>query len=329
MYKTRRFCIPLGLSCNLQCQYCYRDLEKLNKIPDFTEGMIRCLNNLDPSWCEAVIASGGEPLLYWDKVLELFSYVPKNVHKVIMTNGTLMTQEIVNYINDNDIELHLSHDGTQTKFLRGVDIFDDERLLSLFRQINIIRLYSVVTSYNNDIWENFFDSVSRLKRTDIIYEPAAMGDNNIPQQQHLINNFDYELYARTFFEFKHSHYYIPNPWRMGRTLTADPIMNNKAYGGFNILPDGTICGMTRICDNYGNIQTSTYEEAYKEAMRQGIRNKCKNCKLNYMCFENTLFESDHTCKIKKALLSYQRRQDIETDIDIITANAEKKYGYKK
>ena len=95
MLKLERVCVPLSLDCNLHCRYCYRDKEKLDKI-----------RNLSPEWCEAVVASGGEPLMHFDKVKELFSYVPKNIHKKIMSNCTLLTQEIVDYINENEIVLY-------------------------------------------------------------------------------------------------------------------------------------------------------------------------------------------------------------------------------
>ena len=105
MIKLNRVCVPLTLDCNLHCKYCYRDRERLD-IPDFSDDMKAYLCQLSPDWCEAVIASGGEPLLHWDKVKELFSYVPHNVHKKIMSNCLLLTEDIVSYINDNEIELH-------------------------------------------------------------------------------------------------------------------------------------------------------------------------------------------------------------------------------
>ena len=124
MFKIKRICVPLSFHCNLHCKYCYlgnRDFKSLN----FTVDMIDYLHNLSPEWCQCVCATGGEPLLYFDKVKELFSYVPRNVHKKIISNCTLLTQEMVNYINDNAIELSFSHDGFFTKFLRGIDIRKD------------------------------------------------------------------------------------------------------------------------------------------------------------------------------------------------------------
>lgn len=331
MLKIRRVCVPLGLNCNLHCKYCYRDLEKLDKIPDFSPDMIQYLNNLDPSWCEAVVASGGEPLLYWDKIKELFSYTPKDIHKVIMTNGTLLTQEMVNYINQNDIEVHLSHDGKMTKFLRGVDIFDDEHLLSLCRQIKTIRTFAVVTSYNNDIWENFFNTISRLRRKDIFYDTTIVGSNNIESQQDLLKNFNYDLYFKTLTEYQCSYYYIKNPYKNGRMLTDNPMTNHKIQGGFNVLPNGIICGMTRICSNYGSIHLNSYDKLYENIMRTEDISKCKYCELNNFCSAKTNYISDYTCIFMKKLAKFYSNKDlinsIKNNINSMLPDIERKYGY--
>ena len=72
LLKVTRVCVPLSLDCNLHCKYCYRDKEKLDSIPAFTEDMISYLGSLKPDKCECVCASGGEPLMHWDKVKEFY-----------------------------------------------------------------------------------------------------------------------------------------------------------------------------------------------------------------------------------------------------------------
>ena len=113
------------MDCNLHCKYCFRDNKRIDKVPEFTPDMIECLKNLSPEKCKIATATGGEPFLRFDKVKEYFSYVHKDIPKKIISNCTLLTQEIVDYINENNIELQVSHDGSITKFLRGVDIFED------------------------------------------------------------------------------------------------------------------------------------------------------------------------------------------------------------
>ena len=85
MLKLNRVVVPLSLDCNLHCKYCYRKAG-LRDIPEFNNLMRNYLKGLQPSWCNSVTASGGEPLLHFDKVKELFSYVSPLVHKKIMTN---------------------------------------------------------------------------------------------------------------------------------------------------------------------------------------------------------------------------------------------------
>ena len=152
MLELGRVCVPIGLACDLDCKYCYRHMAK-RRIPRLNDLMRRYLKQLDPSKTIAVVASGGEPLLYLNRVKELFSYVPDGIHLKIMSNGTHLTQEIVDWINDKDIELHFSHDGTATEYLRGVDVLKDEKLCSLIKQVNTLRVNSTICAGNEDIVE--------------------------------------------------------------------------------------------------------------------------------------------------------------------------------
>ena len=301
MLKLRRVCVPLSMDCNLHCRYCYRAKERPAFIPAFSEDMKTYLRQLSPDWCEAVIASGGEPLMHWDKVQELFSYVPQNVHKKIMSNCSLLTQEMVDYININNIELNISHDGKQTSFLRGVDVLSSSKLLGLLQQVKYIRCFCVVTKYNYDVWENFFDTVSRLGRTDIFYAAFPMGD--IPVQYDLIADFPYEKWFETWAQFNVSKYAYHLPWYDGKTLK-----NHKSSSlrpaGFNILPDGTVCGMVRICSTYGSIHSKDYAACYDIFKRSGGFAYCEKVKCPYIdtCDFSPQFASEHICRCRRMVM---------------------------
>ena len=329
MLKMRRICVPLGLGCNLQCKYCYRDYEKI-KIPEFTPDMINYLNNLSPEWCEAVIASGGEPLMYWDKVKELFSYVPRSVHKRIMTNATLLNQEMVDYINEYEIELHLSHDGPKTEFLRGVDVLKDPKILSLLRQIKIIRIWAVCTSYNCNVWENFFDTINKLGRYDenVFYDTFSI--NDIPSQHDCVDNFDYNTWARSMMEFKFSKYNRPNPYTNGRRLKDDPF-DGGIFMGFNVLPNGIVCGMTHVGSVYGTIHTETYDELRQNMIKMGQIDECLTCSKNKICTYIRQTISPHVCKCRKMIMNMWNSEDIGEIKESLTIKLpilEEKYGFK-
>ena len=305
MLKLDRVCVPLSLDCNLHCKYCYRDREKLDKIPEFTEDMKEYLRNLSPEWCEAVVASGGEPLMHFDKVKELFSYVPKNVHKKIMSNCTLLTQEIVNYINENEIELSISHDGPKTEFLRGVDILRNKKIRDLVRQVKTIRCYAVITKYNTNVWENYFDSINLLGRADIAYATTPLFDVT-PEQHYLVEGFNYDEWAETWLQFRTSPFRQQLVWYDGATFPgfSDVSTKPRRNVGVNVLPDGTICGMIHICSKYGTIHSKSFKECEEKAFQLGLGNYCNktNCKYIDRCDASLQHVSEHFCKCRMIML---------------------------
>ena len=310
MFRINRVCVPLTFDCNLHCRYCYRDRERLETVPDFTSEMVKFLKGLRPITTEAVVASGGEPLFHWDKVKELFSYVPKDVHKKIMSNCTLLTQEMVDYINDNDIELLASHDGPKTRFLRGVDILEDEKTASLVRQVKTLTVSCVVTKYNTDVWENYFDVVKKLKRVDFQYFANAMNDV-VPEQHYLVEGFDYGQWFTTYRQFCVSPFSRMYPWYEGMTLRRkrngrkdDDSRTRSRYTGFNILPDGTVCGMIHVNDNYGSVDVNKYQECDEKGMASGLADYCvkSGCKYTDRCHYCLQHTSDHTCTCRRMMM---------------------------
>ena len=299
MFRVRRVAVPLTLDCNLHCKYCYRDKEKINKIPDFTLGMINYLGQLSPAWCEA-----------FDKVKELFSYIPKTIHKKILSNCTLLTQEIVDYINENEIELLVSHDGPKTKFLRGVDVLADEKTVSLIRQVKIITVSSVITKYNVNVWENYFDIVKKLKRIDFQYFANPVNDV-VPEQHYLVEGFDYETWFMTYKQFCVSPFSQMYPWYEGKSLaskrrrqSSEDTRNIRRYTGFNILPDGTVTGMIHVGSIYGSVVTDKYQDCDKVGLESGLMDYCikSGCKYADRCHYSLQHTSEHTCTCRRLMM---------------------------
>lgn len=299
--KLNRVCVVFGMDCNLHCRYCYRDIRRLDNIPEMTEEFKDYLRQLDPSWCTAVCASGGEPLLYLDKVKEAFSCVPKNVHKKIMSNGLMLTQETVDYMNENNIELHFSHDGERTEYLRGIDVLKNDRICDLVRQIKILRVVAVITALNCDIMKCFEYTNGLLRRDDMIYSPSAVFDTGCNED--LIEGFDYETYARTYMEYCMSHF-RKTPYYKGE----------KRPNGFNFLPDGTIVGMSTM-ERYGTFHDSKETLiAAKNAHKESDFCKHSNCKIRSECKAMTQIASPHVCRIHKIHYDIMRYfQEVKND----------------
>lgn len=115
-------------ACNLNCQYCfYKDRQDEYQ---YTQGMlqpevlIETIHGLleeYPEGIETIVFFGGEPLLNFEaikkvvpQIIEL--YKEKNVAPAdfgIITNGTIMNQEIIDFLNEYKVILTVSIDGTK------------------------------------------------------------------------------------------------------------------------------------------------------------------------------------------------------------------------
>lgn len=122
--------IQLGLSCNYACSYCsqafqitYATVSKLADVEHF-------LSELD-GWIadapEKIELWGGEPFLYWAKIKRLIPALAKRFPATrfsIITNGSLLDREKLDFIVAHDIAITISHDGPG-QHLRGPDPLDD------------------------------------------------------------------------------------------------------------------------------------------------------------------------------------------------------------
>lgn len=288
-YYPGRLCIPFGVQCNLHCKYCYRDICR-KKIPtNVTSDFLDYISSV-PKGTYAIIASGGEPLCNWEEVVKVFDYTPSHMHKKIMTNGSLLNKEIVDYINDNDIEVHLSYDGNMSKYLRGYDVLDDK--LVLVRQIHNLRVLSVITNRNTDVLQVYREIKGKLQRP-FYFSHSVIVDS--PTNQSLIGGFDYDTYERSLCELLVSEDKLPTTW-----------YHNKKPSrlGFNYLLDGSVVGIHTL-NRYGSVwddEENLLNNFYK------IENiyKClnKTCYIRDVCGQDFANASNHMCRIEKI------RQDV-------------------
>ena len=120
----KAMCLHVAHDCNIRCEYCFGDtgafqgdrcllsLETGKKAIDFLIRESGARHNLEIDFF------GGEPLLNFEIVKQLVEYgrsVEKEHHKnirfTITTNGVLLDDEKIDYINENMVNVILSIDG--------------------------------------------------------------------------------------------------------------------------------------------------------------------------------------------------------------------------
>ena len=139
--------IQLGLSCNYSCTYCsQRFVERADETTknDIDEFMQKLENlEFDESQGLRIEFWGGEPFVYWQTLKPLaarlkqkFNSWEKKPRYSVITNGSVLDDEKIDWIVDNLDAVAVSHDGPG-QYVRGPDPFDDPKMAK-----NLKELYS-------------------------------------------------------------------------------------------------------------------------------------------------------------------------------------------
>lgn len=137
--KLANFTFIVTDDCNYQCSYCPQEKEEkfitvdlIKKAVDFFYPLLE-----NPS---TIVFYGGEPLICFDKIKEAVLYIKKKnssslkkkerkqIDFSITTNGSLLTEEIFEFLNRHRFSVLLSFDGLAHNMSRKKDGF--ETLLS-------------------------------------------------------------------------------------------------------------------------------------------------------------------------------------------------------
>lgn len=151
--------IQLGLSCNYECEYCsQRFVERADETTkEDVDHFMSKLENLSFSEKDGLKIElwGGEPLVYWKTIVPLVKALKekfkdwKNPPKYSMiTNGSLLTEEINQWLLYNLDSMAISHDGPG-QHVRGPDPFQEPETKRL--ALDLYRKFKGNMSFNSMI----------------------------------------------------------------------------------------------------------------------------------------------------------------------------------
>lgn len=157
--------IQLGLSCNYECDYCnqrfvpHADSTNPDDVTPFVSNMGTWFDGGDDGlgtdryfefW-------GGEPFVYWKTLKPLAEQIRQkypNSEFSIITNGSLLNKEKVDWLDELRFTVGISHDGPG-QFVRGPDPLEDkdsrEGILYAYKRLapkERVSFNSMVTSKN-------------------------------------------------------------------------------------------------------------------------------------------------------------------------------------
>lgn len=129
-----RLLIQMGVSCNYSCSYCSQAslTSGVSGNPSDVPALLAMLRRVrlgqqDTGKGVRVELWGGEPLVYWKTLKPLVEAMRArypDIQFTMITNGSLLTLEKVDWIEKMHFGIAISHDGPGQHF-RGPDPFDD------------------------------------------------------------------------------------------------------------------------------------------------------------------------------------------------------------
>lgn len=291
-------------ACNLNCPYCYdkENREKFGKERmsfETVEQIARVFEGRVGQW----IWHGGEPLTmgvdWLDKAGEKIWSIDRNISLDMQTNGTLITQDVIDMLKKYGIQAGLSFDGIKNEFTRK----DTARFMEILRLLEINKEHygciMVITPQNiGDIIGEYEYS----KRLDINLQMNPIFKVNGNQET---TNIENELMIEKICEF--FDYWIHDTFNPYMSVLCMEYVQKLLNSGrscceqidcvgrwFGIHPNGKIqpCGRDWADDFYfGNIHDySSPEEIeqhpnfirFREETQQLLDN-CSSCEWFYAC----------------------------------------------
>lgn len=157
--------IQLGLGCNYKCSYCLQaTLIQTAENTSAEDAKIFKQQIQRHGWFGRTVQRielwGGEPFLYWHKIKPLLPFLKERWPEadiVIVTNGSMFTQEIIDAMVEYEVMIAISHDGPGHTITRGPDPLDDpdtaywlRRAIDTLMPLQKVQFNVVITSVNYD-----------------------------------------------------------------------------------------------------------------------------------------------------------------------------------
>lgn len=316
----KSLCLNVAHDCNLRCSYCFASegdfgcgrelmpLETAKKSVDFLIEHSGKIKNLEMDFF------GGEPLMNWNVVKETVKYARslekkynKNFRFTLTTNGILLDDEKIDFINEEIYDVVLSLDGRKeindkyriTKTKKGsYDIVLPKFQKLISRRGN--KSYYVRGTYTKDNLD-FTKDVMHLYNLgfkNISMEPVLCDKNFASSvNKEDINRVlaEYENLCRELIKMKKSGKEI-NFFNFNIDLDKGPcvLKRLKGCGCGNdyvaITPSGDIFSCHQLVGEnefkMGNVNSGTFDDNIKKKfLNTSIyhKEKCQNCWVKFYC----------------------------------------------
>lgn len=278
--------IPLVVSwhilnrCNLSCKYCYRWGMSSEEIS--TQGALFLIDELADMGTQAIIFSGGEPLLR-DDIGQIVKYCrSKNIFTGITSNGLLVPSKIKEIKNANLLKLSFDGPPEIHNLIRGSGAYG-----AVMDAVRVAKEYSLKATFNTTLTKYNLSSIDFILQKaqelniKVKFQPLSYvhtGGHDIsslmPEEE------KYKDAIRKLINLKRSDKHIINSLYALNYLYHWPKHDKKleCYGGRLICcisPDGNLSPCTNLMER---IKTVNYRDtSFKHTFNNLVIASCDGC----------------------------------------------------
>lgn len=332
-------------NCNFSCDFCRYHLNERKSVMDFEIYKIiiekACAYNVSHGWNHLnVIFHGGEPLLWgiqnFEKAMSFQGELKKkhpglSINNNIQTNGSLLNQQWISFLKENDFHIGISIDGPEEINFHRISS-GNRSVIHNIHELNNARcnygILSVITNAHKGYADNYYDFLveNGIHSVGLCYcvyddKKGVTVDNVILSDflLRLFNRYYYGDYHLRVREFE----YVMQLCLGASTNACTFSYRNKCGYALSILPNGDVF----FCDPYsfdskalGDIATNDFFdiqnskeliEIVKKA-KESTRLECDMCDIHDICgggcYRHVLSNGKNAfCETFKVLYPYIKR----------------------
>lgn len=144
--------IMLGSGCNFNCKYCLQKpnlhTENCKKINDKIYNFVNLITSRQDSPLQ-IQFYGGEPFVYFDQMKEIYENLHLNtkLNWSVISNGSLIDSEKIEWLNKNNIWVSVSWDGRDTDKVRDFDVLKNKESRNNLLELRHLNFSTIISKY--------------------------------------------------------------------------------------------------------------------------------------------------------------------------------------
>lgn len=297
--KTKGAYLYLTKKCNMSCPHCYMNAGKANENELNTEEIKTILQNLGDLNYTHVTFTGGEIFLRYDLPEILLCSKKAGLKNVLLTNATLINDEILGKIHHCIDEIQISIDGydeSSNAKIRGANNFKKAiNALALLAKYKLKTAVAITPNYEEafkdtgkyelfakDLLDKYKENLKIKFSLELMDGRDFKADvEKNKKYQSLLKNVVNELYPNEELN------------NFALNYASGGHINNCGFGELTINSNGDIylCSLVNKLKAVKNVRDEGFDYEKLEDDLEKIKDKtsslkispCKNCSLNYIC----------------------------------------------